>query len=112
MIKFSSIVDRVTYDKIKCGYKCIKFFLCDEKRKNLSIGDVFKLEKSDHSFCHVQVVNIEKSKNLSKLVKSFSLQLLGEVDYNTAYLNVKKWFSDEKIEKNAIMAVKIRIINE
>lgn len=46
------------------------------------------------------------------LIKTFPLQLLGELDYNNAYQNIKKWFSDEDIEKHMIMAVKIRIINE
>lgn len=112
MIKFSSIIDSITYNKIKCGQKCIKFFLCDEKRKSLAVGDIFKLENNEQSSFLVQVVSIEKSKKLNTLVKTFSLQLLGESDYNSAYQNIKKWFSDEDIEKYMIMAVKIRIINE
>lgn len=56
--------------------------------------------------------NIEISKNLKALIKKNSLNALGESNYESAYSNIKKWFSDEDIAKYTVMAVTMEIANE
>ncbi len=112
MYKFSSIIDDISFEKIKNGQKTVKFFLCDEKRNGLSVKDSFSLLNQYGEKITVIVKNIEISKNLKALIKNNSLNALGESNYESAYLNIKKWFSDEDIAKYAVMAVTMEIANE
>lgn len=112
MYRFSSTIDDVSFEKIKSGQKTVKFFLCDEKRKELSVRDSFSLLNQRGEKITVVVFNIETSENLERLVEKFPLSFLGESNYKSAYLNVKKWFSDEDIAKYGVMAVTLEITNE
>lgn len=110
MIKFSSVVDSMTFKKIKAGTKTVKFYLCDDKHSSLLSGDCFVLI-NDNKKLIVRAKNIIVSKNLKNLIESFSLNKLGEDNYSDAYLNVKQWFSDEKLKKYSVMAVSVEIFN-
>lgn len=112
MYKFSSIIDDISFEKIKNGQKMVKFFLCDEKRNGLSVKDSFSLLNRYGEKITVIVKNIEISKNLKALIKKNSLNALGESNYESAYSNIKKWFSDEDIAKYTVMAVTMEIANE
>ncbi len=109
MIRFSSIIDDIAFQKIKTGKKRVKFFLCDKKRADLGIGDQFYLINRTNDSILVTVEQILISSNLEKLVLKFPLQFLGESDYNVAVENLKQWFSDENIEKYSVMGVLIKI---
>jgi len=112
MLRFSSTVDDITFEKIQNGQKSVKFYLCDEKRSKLSVNDTFCLLNKNNERLYLVVKNIEISKNLNTLIAKFSLKELGESDYNIAYSNVKQWFSDTEIEKYSLMAVSLEIVNE
>lgn len=112
MYKFSSVVDDITFKKIKNGTKKVKFYLCDDKHAGLSTGDYFYLLNKNNELLRLLVKNIETSKDLNSLVLKFSLKDLGESDYNSAYSNIKKWFSDSDIEKYSIMSVLLEVIGE
>lgn len=112
MIRFSSIIDDITFQKIKTGQKRVKFFLCDKKRTDLNIGDQFYLINHDNASLMVTVEQILISQRLNELVLKFPLQFLGECDYNIAIANLKKWFTDEEIEKYSLMGVVIKIENK
>lgn len=112
MFRFYSIVDDITFEKIKNGTKTVKFYLCDNKRAGLSVNDKIVLLNNGNEKLNIIVTSIKKSKNLETLIKQFSLDELGETDYNSAYFNVKKWFLDSDIEKYSIMAVTVEIIHE
>ena len=112
MYKFSSVVDDITFEKIKNGTKKVKFYLCDDKRAGLSTGDYFYLLDKNNEKLPLWVKNIETSKDLNSLVRKFSLKDLGESDYNSAYSNIKQWFSDSDIEKYSIMSVLLEIVDE
>lgn len=100
MLRFSSVVDDTTFEKIKKSKKNVKFYLCDEKRSGLSINDSFNLLNKNNESLPLLVKNIELSKDL------------GESDYNSAYLNIKKWFLNSDIEKYSIMAVSVEVMRE
>lgn len=76
------------------------------------IGDYFYLLDKNNEKLPLLVKNIETSKDLHSLVRKFSLKDLGESDYNSAYSNIKKWFSDSDIEKYSIMSVLLEIADE
>lgn len=110
MIKFSSVVDSITFEKIRSGTKTVKFYLCDDKHSSLLSRDCFVLINNSKKLI-VRAQSIATSKNLKNLIESFSLQKLGEDNYSDAYLNVKQWFSDEKLKKYSVMAVSVEIFN-
>lgn len=112
MYRFSSIIDSISFEKIKNGQKTVKFFLCDEKRKGLSVRDSFSLLNQCGEKITVIAKSIDVSSNLETLVKIFPLNNLGESDYNSAYSNIKKWFSDEDIAKYKMMAVTLEVSDE
>ncbi len=112
MYKFSSIIDDISFEKIKNGQKTVKFFLCDEKREGLSAKDSFSLLNQYGEKITVVAQNINVSCNLETLIKTFPLNNLGESDYKSAYSNIKKWFSDEDIAKYKIMAVTMEVSDE
>lgn len=109
MFRFSSVIDDISFQKIKTGKKRVKFFLCDQKRAQLSVGDQFYLENHAKEAILASVEQILISSNLEELVLKFPLQFLDEYDYNIAIENLKKWFSDEDIRKYSIMGVLIQI---
>ena len=76
------------------------------------IGDYFYLLDKNNEKLPLLVKDIETSKDLNSLVRKFSLKDLGESDYNSAYSNIKKWFSDSDIEKYSIMSVLLEIADE
>ncbi len=112
MCKFSSIVDDITFEKIKKSKKNVKFYLCDEKRSGLSINDSFNLLNKNNESLSLLVKNIRISRDLNSLIRKFSLKDLGESDYNSAYFNIKQWFSNSDIEKYSIMAVSVEVMRE
>lgn len=112
MIKFSSIIDGITFEKIKNGTKTVKFYLCDDKRSGLSVNDNFFLFNRENEKLNILVKDIQTSTNLKLLIEKFSLKELGEPDYNTAYYNVKQWFSDSDIKKYSMMAISMEILYE
>ena len=112
MLRFSSVVDDVTFEKIKNSKKNVKFYLCDEKRSGLSVNDSFHLLNKNNECLLLLVKNIELSRDLNSLIRKLSLKDLGESDYNSAYLNIKKWFSNSDIEKYSIMALSVEVMHE
>lgn len=76
MYKFSSIIDDMSFEKIKNGQKTVKFFLCDEKRNGLSVKDSFSLLNQYGEKITVIVKNIEISENLKALIKKSPLMPL------------------------------------
>ena len=58
MYKFSSVVDDITFEKIKNGTKKVKFYLCDDKRAGLSTGDYFYLLDKNNEKLPLLVKNI------------------------------------------------------
>mgnify|MGYP000334062699 FL=1 len=109
MLRFTSTIDDTSFQKIKTGQKRVKFFLCDQKRDHLGIGDQFYLVNHANDSILATVEQILISSNLEELVLKFPLQFLGECDYNVAVRNLKQWFSDENIEKYSVMGVLIKI---
>lgn len=112
MLRFSSVVDDITFEKIKKNKKSVKFYLCDEKRSGLSVNDSFYLLNKNNEGLSLLVKNIEVSRDLNSLIRKFSLKDLGESDYNSAYLNIKQWFSNSDIKKYSIMAVSVEVMHE
>ena len=109
MLRFTSTIDDISFQKIKNGQKRVKFFLCDQKRDHLDVGDQFYLINRANDSILATVEQILISSNLEKLVLKFPLQFLGESDYNVAVETLKQWFSDENIEKYSVMGVLIKI---
>nr|QIM10427.1 hypothetical protein PlAlph_3190 [uncultured Alphaproteobacteria bacterium] len=109
MLRFTSTIDDISFQKIKNGQKRVKFFLCDQKRDHLDIGDQFYLINRANDSILATVEQILISSNLENLVLKFPLQFLGEDNYNVSVENLKQWFSDENIEKYSVMGVLIRI---
>ncbi len=112
MLRFSSVVDDITFEKIKKSKKNVKFYLRDEKHSSLSINDSFYLLNKNNAGLALLVKTIKVSRDLNSLIHKFSLKDLGEPNYNSAYLNIKKWFSNSDIEKYSIMAVSVEVIHE
>lgn len=82
MYKFSSVIDDMSFEKIKNGQKTVKFFLCDEKRNGLSVKDSFSLLNQYGEKITVIVKNIEISKNLKALIKKIPLMPLANLITN------------------------------
>jgi ASC-1-like (ASCH) protein len=92
-----SVLDDKSFDLIKSGAKHRKFYLNDEKRSGLKIGDFIKYTRiSTSETITVSVKNIEKL-NISNLPKE-------QVDY------LNNWFNKADQLKYGLIAIQIERI--
>jgi ASC-1-like (ASCH) protein len=102
IIHHESVIDKESFDLIKLGAKHFKFYLNDEKRQGLKIGDFIKyINKSTSETLLVLVSQIIKAKNSAELANTLNLDAT-----EMAYIN--NWFSIQAQNKYGLLAVKIK----
>ena len=102
------------FDIIVSGKKTIEVRLYDEKRRELSVGDIIIFYRKSHvtDMCAVTVVGLRRYDNFLQLFSSERLADTGCVDLiaEQAAQIMYKYYSSEQEEKDGMLAIEIRLL--
>ena len=104
------------FDMIVSGKKTIEVRLNDEKRRELSAGDIIILYRKSHisDMCAVRVVGLRRYDNFLQLFSAERLADTGCIEMNAeqAVQSMYKYNSPYQEEKDGVLAIEIRLIEE
>ena len=104
------------FDMIVSGKKCIEVRLNDEKRREISAGDIIVFYRKSHiaDMCAVTVIGLRRYDNFLQLFSSERLTDTGCTDMTAeqAAQSMYKYYSPEQEEKDGVLAIEIRLIEE
>ena len=107
-------LDSDIFDVVDKGIKCIEGRVNDEKRRKLKIGDklIFLRRPDEIDKIEAVVEDLVYYDNFSEMVKDYSIEEIYLKGYSKEdYLNlIKRFYSDEEIEKFGVVAIKFRKI--
>lgn len=102
------------FDKIVSGKKTVEVRLNDEKRREISSGDIIIFYRKSHisDMCAVTVVDLRNYKNFSELFSNERLTDTGCMDMTVkqAAQSMYKYYSPEQEERNGVLAIEIKPI--
>lgn len=98
---------------IKNKTKVIEIRLYDEKRKLINIGDIIEFSnRVTNEKLRVVVLNLHKFVNFEELYKNFDKVLLGyKQEENADYNDMKKYYSEEEINKYGVVGIEIKVLD-
>ena len=102
------------FDMIASGKKTIEVRLNDEKRRELSVGDIIIFYRKSHitDMCAGTVVGLRHYDNFLQLFSSERLADTGCVDMTVeqAAQSMYKYYSHEQEEKDGVLAIEIKLM--
>lgn len=104
------------FDMIVSGKKSVEVRLNDEKRREISVGDIiiFYRKSCLSDMCAVTVVGLRDYKNFSELFSTERLADTGciEMTAERAAQSMYKYYTSEQEEKVGVLAIEIKLIEE
>ena len=104
------------FDMIVSGKKTVEVRLNDEKRREISVGDIiiFYCQSCLSDMCAVTVVGLRRYDNFLRLFSAERLADTGCEDLTAeqATQSMYKYYSPEQEEKDGVLAIEIRLIVE
>ena len=104
------------YDMIVSGKKIVEVRLNDEKRREISAGDIIIFYRKSHitDMCAVTVVGLRRYDNFLRLFSAERLTDTGCADMTAeqAAQSMYKYYSPEQEEKDGVLAIEIKLIEE
>ena len=104
------------FDMIVSGKKTIEVRLYDEKRRELSVGDIIIFYRKSHitDMCAVTVVGLRHYDNFLKLFMAESLTDTGciEMTAEQAAQSMYKYYTPDQEEMAGVLAIEIKLIEE
>lgn len=102
------------FDAIKNQSKTIEMRLWDEKRKNISVGDVIEFVRFDNSDdkIYTRVIGVHIYPTFKELYRDYRKEELGYGKDETADpTDMEQYYSIEEQEKNCVVGIEIRLID-
>ena len=104
------------YDMIVSGKKIVEVRLNDEKRREISAGDIIIFYRKSHisDMCAVTVVGLRRYDNFLQLFSAERLADAGciEMTAEQAAQSMYKYYSPEQEERDGVLAIEIRLMEE
>ena len=104
------------FDMIVSGKKTIEVRLNDEKRREIFAGDIIIFYRKSHitDMCAVTVVGLRRYDNFLQLFSAEWLADTGCVDMTAEHAaqSMYKYYSPEQEERDGVLAIEIRLIEE
>ena len=102
------------FDIIACGKKTVEVRLNDEKRREISAGDIIIFYRKSHitDMCAVTAVGLRHYDNFLQLFSTERLADTGCMDMTAeqATQSMYKYYSPEQEEKDGVLAIEIKLI--
>ena len=101
-----------SFDKIISGEKTIEVRLCDEKRKEIKLGDriEFKREPEQIETVNTEVVGLLNYRSFDDLVEDFPASDFGYSDKIKLLNAIYRFYKKEDAEKYGVLGIKIKLI--
>ena len=107
-------LDEDIFEVVKYGTKTVEVRVNDEKRRKLQIGDkiTFLKRPDDIEKMDAIIEDLVYYKDFFELVKDYTMDELYLKDYSKEdFINLlKRFYSDEEINKYGVVAIKFKII--
>ena len=107
-------LDEDIFEVVKYGTKTVEVRVNDEKRRKLKIGDkiTFLKRPDDIEKMDAVIEDLVYYKDFFELVKDYTMDELYLKDYSKEdFINLlKRFYSDEEINKYGVVAIKFKII--
>ena len=107
-------LDEDIFEVVKYGTKTVEVRVNDEKRRKLKIGDkiTFLKRPDDIEKMDAIIEDLVYYKDFFELVKDYTMDELYLKDYSKEdFINLlKRFYSDEEINKYGVVAIKFKII--
>lgn len=99
------------YNKITAGKKIIESRLFDEKRQQISIGDIIEFNENDkpENVVHATVTDIFLYKTFKELFADHEPELFGEESRDFLLNQVKQFYSDEDELKYGVVGIQLQV---
>lgn len=97
------------FNKIKNDNKIYEIRLNDEKRQRLNIGDIIEFKNGNKSL-NTKIIDLQKYKNISEMKQTIDNNSLGLKENENIQDILKIFYTEEKIKKYGILAIKIKLI--
>lgn len=100
------------FDKIKEGKKIIEVRLCDEKRRDIKIGDTieFKREPEQVEAVKAKVVALLNYKTFADLANDFPANYFGHLDKEDLLKSIYTFYTKEQEEKYTVLGIRIKLV--
>lgn len=103
------------FGKLQAGVKSLELRLCDEKRKEIEIGDqiIFKKEPEQEETFTAKVIGLVRYANFSELMDDFSPEkYLGHKDKAEALEGVSRFYTEEDQAQNGVLGIRIKLVKK
>ena len=102
------------FQKIKSKNKTVEMRLFDERRKNITVGDILIFENNDSKEkLSVEVIDTKVFKNFEELYKSYDKKELGyDLNEIANPSDMLKYYNQENIDKYGTLAISIKLLEE
>jgi ASC-1-like (ASCH) protein len=101
------------YNNIASGKKVIESRLFDEKRQQISIGDVIIFSENDKPENYVTTVvkGLLHYQTFEELFADHNPSLFGEEDKDFLLKQIKQFYSDEDEQKYGVVGIRIQLLD-
>ena len=107
-------LDNDIFENVKHGTKNVEIRVNDEKRRQLKIGDkiTFLKRPDDTESMDAIVEDLKYYKNFKELIDDYTVEELYSKEYSKVelLLLLKKFYSDEEIDKYGTVAIRFKIV--
>jgi ASC-1-like (ASCH) protein len=100
------------YDYIKNGTKRIELRLYDEKRRQISIGDVIEFSKSNNNKFEAKVIGLLRYNSFQNLFCDFDISLLADSSMTKTELEnvLNEFYSVEQQIEYGVVGIRIELL--
>lgn len=107
-------LDSDVFETVDKGFKNVEGRVNDEKRRKLKIGDklIFLKRPDEVEYIEAIVEDLVYYKDFNEMIKDYSMKEIYLEEYSKDdYINlIKRFYSDEEINKYGVVAIKFRKI--
>jgi len=108
-------LNEIPFERIKSGKKIIEIRLCDEKRKDLNLGDIISFSKlpGSNEQLSVEVIGLLRYKTFQDLVSDFQMSYFGypnNHDKRDFVESIYQIYSKEDEQKYGVLGIRIKLV--
>lgn len=101
-----------SFDSIKNGQKIIEVRLCDEKRREVQLGDiiVFKREPEQIETVHTEVIGLLNYRTFADLANDLPASYFGYAEKEDLLKSIYNFYTKKQETHYGVLGIKIKLI--
>lgn len=109
-------LDKLYFNFIKYGTKCMELRLNDEKRQKLQVGDIiiFSEKQNNENKIITRIINLFKYESFQDVLNNFEMKFLADKSISKEKLlsDLDKFYSEEAQKNYGVLAIEIKLLNK